>query len=52
MVRCLDCYHMHQQDRTKDLYFCLKTREYLDHKIDQEINCDKYEAKTVNKYRY
>jgi hypothetical protein len=26
MVRCLECYNMHQIDKTKEHYFCLKAR--------------------------
>lgn len=52
MVRCIDCHYMHQQDRTKDHYFCLETRDYIYHEIDKDITCEKHRAKIINKYRY
>jgi hypothetical protein len=27
----------------KDRYFCLNARDYIDHEIDENINCDGFE---------
>ncbi|MFC1802713.1 hypothetical protein ACFL0D_01975 [Thermoproteota archaeon] len=51
MVRCLECYYMHQPDRTKDQYFCLKARDYIEHDIDENIGCKGYKHLINTKYR-
>ena len=42
MARCLDCEHMHQPEKGRDLYFCLKTRDYIDHKVEDLFNCQEF----------
>jgi len=42
MARCLDCEHMHQPEKGRDLYFCLKTRDYIDHMVDDLFNCQEF----------
>lgn len=43
MARCLECDNMHQPRRDKDLYFCLKARDYIEHEIDENIGCNGYQ---------
>jgi len=38
---------MHQIDRAKEQYFCLKARDYIEHEIDENIGCKGYE--NINK---
>jgi len=33
---------MHQPEKGRDLYFCLKTRDYIEHKVDEFINCREF----------
>jgi hypothetical protein len=30
---------MHQPEKGRDLYFCLKTRDYIDHRVEELTNC-------------
>jgi len=51
MVRCLECEHMHQQDRTKERFFCINARDYIDHEIDEKTKCKGYEQLRVRAHR-
>ena len=56
MARCLDCEHMHHPDKGRDLYFCLKTRDYIEHDVKQLINCSEFmeigsERQTYNRHK-
>lgn len=41
-VRCIECFYVHQEDKNKEHYFCLKVRDYIKHEIDRKIGCNEY----------
>jgi hypothetical protein len=43
-VRCMECLHIHQEDKTKEMFFCLKARDFVEHKLDKKIKCESFEA--------
>lgn len=47
-VRCIECLHMHQEEKTKDHYFCLQGRDFIEHKIDKKIKCEAYKPQNTS----
>jgi hypothetical protein len=41
-VRCIECFNMHQEDKSKEHYFCLKFRDYINHEIFKKIECNEF----------
>jgi hypothetical protein len=39
---------MHQEEKTKDHYFCLHGRDFIEHKIDKKINCEAYKPQNTS----
>ena len=49
LVRCFECNHLHQEEQNKDLFFCLKAREYIEHEIDDTIGCKVFQKLQIGK---
>ena len=45
-VRCIECFYMHQEEKTKNHYFCLKARDFIEHKLNKKIECRAYKPLT------
>jgi len=33
---------MYQPEKDRELYFCLKTRDYIEHNVNELINCKEF----------
>ena len=50
-VSCIECLYVHQSDKTKDRYFCLKARDYIEHEIDGKIGCTEFKSLSSSRMR-
>jgi predicted Zn-ribbon and HTH transcriptional regulator len=42
LVRCLECSYVHKEEQIKDIFFCLKARDFIRHELDENIECMGY----------
>ena len=51
MARCHDCNNMIQPEQTKTRFYCLTSRDYIEHEIKNHIECRGYHPDTPRKHR-
>jgi hypothetical protein len=48
VVKCLECYHLHQPEPGTEHYYCLKAEGIIMHEIDEDVTCDGFTPLTGN----